>query len=200
MAVRTSATDPIRVAFVPEGAGAGPGRLGLTFAPGKHAIAQVAGGQWQRDLEADLGQLIEGAGADWLVSLLEVDEYDRLNIGNLRDRAAELGLHVLHLPIPDGGTPPDGAAFDRAIAEVVAALAAGKTVVVHCRGGLGRAGTVTAAVLVALGQPVDRAIALVRSVRPGAIENAVQEQCLAELPRRWGEGPPGRDRAIAPRP
>ncbi len=188
--IRDSLSDPIRVAFVPEGAGDRPGRLGLTFAPGKRAAAQFMGGTWVRDLDTDLQRLIEVYGVDRLVSLLEVDEYDRLGIGNLRDRAVELGLKLLHLPIPDGCAPPDAAAFDRAIGQIVAALAAGETVVVHCRGGLGRAGTVTAASLIALGQPVDRAMALVRSVRPGAIENASQERYLQTLPQRWAGSPP----------
>lgn len=190
MAVRDSWTDPIRVAFVPEDSGDRPGRLGLTFAPGKRAPAQFMGGTWARDLDLDLQRLIEVYGVDRLVSLLEVDEYDRLGIGNLRDRAVELGLKLLHLPIPDGSIPPDLAAFDRAIGQILAALAAGETVVVHCRGGLGRAGTITAASLIALGQPVDRAMALVRSVRPGAIENACQEQFLTTLPDRWANGGP----------
>jgi len=52
--IRDSLSDPIRVAFVPEGAGDRPGWLGLTFAPGKQAAAQFMGGTWARDLDTDL--------------------------------------------------------------------------------------------------------------------------------------------------
>ena len=62
MALRDSWTDPIRVAFVPEDSGDRPGRLGLTFAPGKRAPAQFMGGTWARDLDVDLQRLIERLG------------------------------------------------------------------------------------------------------------------------------------------
>lgn len=47
---------------------------------------------------------------------------------------------------------------------------------VHCRGGLGRAGTIAARLLVELGMQPTEAIAGVRAVRPGAIETSDQEK------------------------
>jgi ADP-ribosyl-[dinitrogen reductase] hydrolase len=52
-------------------------------------------------------------------------------------------------------------------------------VVIHCRGGLGRAGTLAACVLRSEGVPARAAIARVRSARPGSIENAAQEAFVA---------------------
>ena len=54
--------------------------------------------------------------------------------------------------------------------------AAGCDVLVHCRGGLGRAGTIAARLLVELGMEPETAIASVRAVRPGAIETSDQEK------------------------
>ena len=61
-------------------------------------------------------------------------------------------------------------------------LAEGLSVFIHCRGGLGRAGTVAARLLIELGE-ADAAIAIarVREVRPGAIETTAQENHLHEL-------------------
>ncbi len=53
-------------------------------------------------------------------------------------------------------------------------LRAGKSVVIHCRGGLGRTGLLAAACLRALGVDAERAIAIVRAARPGTIENEAQ--------------------------
>jgi ADP-ribosyl-[dinitrogen reductase] hydrolase len=55
-------------------------------------------------------------------------------------------------------------------------LGSGGRVVVHCRGGLGRAGTVAALMLIECGESPERAIGRVRAVRPGAIETAEQER------------------------
>jgi hypothetical protein len=71
------------------------------------------------------------------------------------------------VPVPDLHAPslPDA----RTLVEgVVAHLDAGRTVLTHCGAGIGRAGTVAAAVLVERGATVDGAVALVASSRPGA--------------------------------
>ena len=52
----------------------------------------------------------------------------------------------------------------------------GDNVLVHCRGGLGRAGTIGALLLIEFGLPNDRAIIKVRIARPGAIDIAEQEE------------------------
>jgi protein-tyrosine phosphatase len=57
----------------------------------------------------------------------------------------------------------------------------GSRVLVHCRGGLGRAGTVSARLLVELGVPPVEAIRQVRRVRVGAIETAAQERYVLGL-------------------
>ena len=65
----------------------------------------------------------------------------------------------------------DGAIGDR--------LRSGFDVVIHCRGGLGRAGTIAARLLVELGMRPDEAVHRVRDARgPGAIETPAQEAHL----------------------
>ncbi|MFO0727084.1 MAG: cyclin-dependent kinase inhibitor 3 family protein [Myxococcota bacterium] len=167
--VRTSLSNPIEVAWTEVTT---PGRLGLTFAPGKKARSAF-GSPWDRDLELDLAAL-RAAGVDVLGCLLEDHELTTLKIPALFDRAAAHGLSVLRLPIEDGGVPAlEGA--QALVAEVVGLLEAGRSVVYHCRGGLGRAGTLTACTRIQLGDNPSAAMAEVRRVRPGAIENSRQE-------------------------
>ena len=175
---RTSGTDPIRVDFLPlKDIGDAPGRLGLTLAPGKEADG--ADGRWDRDLDADLGRLVDEYGAEVLVSLLEKSEYGELGIPDLEGRAREKGVEVLRFPIPDGGVPreEEAGAHDYAafVQKVVERLEGGRTVVVHCRGGQGRSGLVAASVLVALGSPAVEALTVVREAREGAVETPEQE-------------------------
>ena len=65
-------------------------------------------------------------------------------------------------------------------------LRLGFDVLLHCRGGLGRAGTITARLLVELGVQPDDAIRRVRDAHEGTIENDSQlahvRQCSAQAP------------------
>jgi protein-tyrosine phosphatase len=178
--MRTSLTDPIRVAWLDTGL-ALRGRVGLTFAPGKRS-ASLFGPDWARDLDVDLDQL-RGEGVDFLAPLIEDDELELLGIPTLVEAAAGRGMTVARLPIPDGGIP-DILAARSLVERIVAHARAGGGAVTHCRGGLGRAGTIAACCLVALGADPRVAVREVRSVRPGAIENEGQERFVAEYAAR----------------
>jgi ADP-ribosyl-[dinitrogen reductase] hydrolase len=67
----------------------------------------------------------------------------------------------------------------------VQALRAGKRLVVHCKDGLGRAGTIACLILLDSGvvTDADEAMARVRTVRPGAIETLAQEKFLYKWKR-----------------
>jgi ADP-ribosyl-[dinitrogen reductase] hydrolase len=87
-----------------------------------------------------------------------------------------------HLPIVDVSTPDERfeQEWDAAGEELRSILRSGSDVLVHCRGGLGRAGTVAARLLVELGMEPATAIANVRAVRPGAIETSDQEKFVLD--------------------
>ena len=87
-----------------------------------------------------------------------------------------------HLPIVDASIPDQGFEQELEIAgeEIRALLRGGRDVLVHCRGGLGRAGMIAARLLVELGMEPAEAIARVRAVRPGAIETPEQERFVRE--------------------
>ncbi|HEV7662665.1 MAG TPA: dual specificity protein phosphatase family protein [Chloroflexota bacterium] len=88
-----------------------------------------------------------------------------------------LGADAVHLPVPDF-TPPTQQQLRQGVAAISTALAAGTRVVVHCRGGLGRTGTLLAAYLVTQGRTPSAAIAEVRAARPGSIETQQQEAAV----------------------
>ena len=87
------------------------------------------------------------------------------------------GIVCLRAPIVDYGSPDEAfesswsAHRDRALR----LLAEGGKVLVHCRGGQGRSGTIAAALLINGGMTSADAIAEVRRSRPAAIETAGQE-------------------------
>jgi atypical dual specificity phosphatase len=95
------------------------------------------------------------------------------------------GLAHRHEPIEDFGTPDDDLLL-RCTGWVAEQLGAERPVVVHCFAGVGRTGTVLAAVLVAEGMGAEQAIAEVRRLRPGSLETQGQVGAVFRLARRLG--------------
>jgi len=177
---RTSLSHPLRVdavAATPAG-----GLIGITFCPGKCG-ASLYGPRWQRDLALDL-DAVKLWGAAAVVTLIEDHELELLGVRTLGAQVQARGMAWCHLPIADVSAP--NARFEASWAAVgpqlLATLSSGGRVLVHCRGGLGRAGTVAARLLVELGVPAREAVSRVRQARPGAIETGAQQRYVLELP------------------
>ena len=132
--------------------------------------AAVAGGP--NPSLADLREL-RGDGFATLVCLLDQGEAPAYDPADAR----ALGYDFHHLPIADFGAPSP--AQFRAFLDL-AERSPGK-LLVHCWGGLGRTGTMGAALYIGGGVTAAAAIAEIRTRRPGAIQSAVQQHALAEL-------------------
>ena len=174
--VRTSETDPISVDLLSDDEVGTPGRLGMTFAPGMWAGS--VRGRWERDLAADMRVLEEEHETDVLVSLMEDHEYRGYRIPELLEQESIGNIEILRFAIEDMGVPREAESerFQTFVQDVVRRLEEDQNVVVHCRGGLGRTGTLAACVLVALGRhAADEAIAAVREARKGTIQTREQE-------------------------
>lgn len=176
---RTSTSHPLQIAALE--VGDGRGRIGVTFCPGKKD-GNALTGAWDRDLGLDL-DAVKAWGAAALVTLIEAHEFRLLGVEALGEETTRRGLLWLHLPIKDVSTPGPG--FERQWStegpRLHGLLQAGRSVVVHCRGGLGRAGTIAARLLVESGWTPAKAIQTVRKVRPGAIETREQEDYVRAL-------------------
>lgn len=182
--IRTSLTHPLAIAELPVGRRGGA--VGVTFAPGKYQEVAMTGA-WARDIDVDVS-VIQCWGASHLITLLEPWEFCELRIERLPQVVEGQGISWHGLPITDGAAP------DQRLLErwpvlgsmLVRSLHSGLRVVIHCKGGLGRAGTVAAMLLLQSGveRTAQAAIGSVRRVRPGAIETAVQEEFL----QQWAQG------------
>lgn len=163
----------LRVDFLAD-ARIGPGRVGLTVLPGRR--------DWRRHLDEDLASLRE-QGIDAVVCLVPHEELERYGVPDLLRTYAGAGFESLHLPLLDQAGA-SAAALREAVAWIEAKVAAGRSVLVHCVGGLGRSGMVAAAYLRSRGAAANEALACVRAARgPRAVETAAQEQCVRGFER-----------------
>ena len=122
-------------------------------------------------------------GVTDLVGLLTDRELAWAGVPDIRERSTRAGIRYRHLPVHDQSVPTrdEAAAL---CAEVEAMLDAGRKVVFHCVGGLGRTGTLAACFLVGRGASANDAIEAVRRARgPRAIETASQERFVEEYAR-----------------
>ena len=93
------------------------------------------------------------------------------------------GVEVFHSPVRDFSAPTLKQLLE-ILRWIEARVKAGKKVLIHCMGGLGRSGTVAVAwVMYSKGLPLREALRRVRRVRPGAVEVEEQMEVLTELER-----------------
>lgn len=143
-----------------------PGRLWLC---GKHFVGP--------DPEAALAEV----GADLVVCLTERHELASRYPSYVAWLDANAGTRALWHPIPDLHAPGLGEALP-ILGELQLHLANGRVLLLHCGAGIGRAGTVAAALLLLAGTSLDDALEVVATSRPMAgPEAGAQSELLASL-------------------
>jgi ADP-ribosyl-[dinitrogen reductase] hydrolase len=178
--MKTSQTHPLKIDSV----SAGNGKIGLTFCPGKKQSDSYSG-PWDRDLSTDL-LAIKSWGAFALVTLIEDHEFGELQVSDLGILAEATGLEWHHLPITDVSIPD--ANFEQSWVysgnRLRSLLQAGRSIAIHCKGGLGRTGTIAARLMIELGDVAEEAIRDIRHARPGSIETFGHENSQEDYVRR----------------
>ena len=177
--MRNSTTHPLYVSWVElEG---DEGALGLTLCPGKYQpIAST--GSWGRQLDVDVQALVD-MGVSRLISLITKEDMQVLRVTDLPGEVAHQGLAWDHLPLPDT-TAPTQSWMEQAtpvLNDIIASIPEGAKVVVHCMGGLSRAGTFASLYLWMRGMDMRDAIKTVREVRGPHAMNSRQVAFLMRM-------------------
>jgi len=168
----TQRTNRLRIDFMslPD---AGYGRIGMTILPGRR--------DRDRNLEEDLSTIRE-SGVTAILCLNTENEFQDYGVSGLKEAYAENGFDARYVPIVDQAIPTRSEM--KATTEwMETQVRAGKNILVHCVGGLGRSGLAAAAFLI-LEKKMSpmKAIETVRGARGRrAIETAKQEEFLKSL-------------------
>mgnify|MGYP001801285198 CR=1 FL=1 len=141
------------------------GKVGISPMPGR-----------RNPVEVDAARIADW-GASLVLSMTLAEELPGRSVHAFRDALAAHDVRMVHLPIPDWGTPPEAvrAAWPDAARDAHAVLDQGGGVLAHCAGGHGRSGMAILRLLVERGLPPEDALRQIRLVRPGAVETADQQ-------------------------
>lgn len=128
--------------------------------------------------------LLAGSGKPGLLAPIEEDlsflrDQGFRVIVTLTEKPLEIpvddyGIVAMHFPIADMGFPMPREC-DSIVSKIVEYTEQAMPVLVHCKAGLGRTGTVLACYLVAQGEGAERAITRVRIINPNYIQTPAQE-------------------------
>lgn len=180
---RNSRTNPLRITWIPLSSNwRATGHIGMTLCPGKYQPQSMSGG-WNRNLDLDIEKLKE-SDVGHVISLITFEEMRELKVTNL---GKKLGINQIiwhHLPTPDTEVPSEGWMIEsiRAIMQLSSNFYSGKRVVVHCKGGISRAGVFASMVLWLLSEiPMSNAIAMIRNMRDNRGINKNQENHLLDF-------------------
>jgi protein-tyrosine phosphatase len=140
---------------------------------GRLAVApRPRGGDW---LDDEVGGW-QTAGIDTVVSLLTPAEVSELELGHEERFCRAHQLQFLSFPIEDRDVPESSADFSDLVTDLLAALNAGASVVVHCRQGIGRAGLVALGVLIRAGLTPPDAVRRVSAARGRPVPETREQQ------------------------
>ena len=142
------------------------GRLGVMPRP--------RGGDWLEDEVSSLKQF----EVDAVVSLLESHEVTDLDIAAEQELCEAQGIEFLSFPVVDRNIPVSLPEFSRFAEKVASLLRGNKSVVVHCRQGVGRAGLLAACVLILNGISADEALSRISQARGCAVPETEEQKAF----------------------
>jgi protein-tyrosine phosphatase len=115
-------------------------------------------------LEADVGEW-KASGLDMVVSLLEPEEISELGLQQEAEFCRASGIEFVSFPIPDRGVPEAASDALRIASSIARGIANGRSIVIHCRAGIGRSSLIAACALICLGFEASDALALIKEAR-----------------------------------
>jgi protein-tyrosine phosphatase len=119
---------------------------------------------------------IQRGGIQTLVSLLDDEQVDMLELADEGRLASVMGIRFIHHPLPDHSLPPDEAGFREFVSGLANRLREGERVGVHCYGSIGRATMAAACALVHLGWDPHFALVAIEKTRGCQVPDTAEQE------------------------
>lgn len=139
-------------------------------------MARPRGNDWLVD---DL-RALKQSGVDVIVSALTSTEAEELGLVAEADACAQSRLLFIPFPIEDRSLPTDDRQFEVFVDQVLEHLRDGRSVVVHCRAGIGRSSLIAASALTKMGLSADQAFQLIEQARGCPVPDTPQQRSWVE--------------------
>ena len=126
-------------------------------------------------------------GVDHVVSFLSKEEAEEFGLAEEEHFLRDAGIEFTSFPVDDMKAP-QGEGFDELITELCALLDGGKSLLLHCAGGVGRSGTAAICLLKCVCKSTKEAIEIVTEARGCAVPESDVQHSFVEAftppPRR----------------
>ena len=134
------------------------------------------------DLATSLNEIKE-AGAEAILTFMTQAELDKNGLSDIGESIKDKGMSWFHLPIIDDEAPeaPFSSAWKTAGPAVHCLIEQGKSIAVHCKGGSGRTGLISAQILLERGEAIEPLMKRIQLLRPNAFTHACHRDYLQNL-------------------
>ena len=148
------------------------GKLGLCGCPG----TLLDSNNQKIGIENTL-KILKNHHIDIIVSLLEISELKSLGCDNLIKEIKLNNFVWFHFPIIDFNIPTKNSLLklNLLLSDLERFLKEEKNIIIHCKAGLGRTGTIASLLLAKLGISTKDAVQYIRKYRPGSIDTDEQK-------------------------
>ena len=148
------------------------GKLGLCGCPG----TLLDSNNQKIRIENTL-KILKNHHIDIIVSLLEISELKSLGCDNLIKEIKLNNFVWFHFPIIDFNIPTKNSLLklNLLLSDLERFLKEEKNIIIHCKAGLGRTGTIASLLLAKLGISTKDAVQYIRKYRPGSIDTDEQK-------------------------
>jgi protein-tyrosine phosphatase len=130
-----------------------PGRLATAARPRADDWLDDAIAGWAAD------------GVDIVVCLLELSEVHELGLQREEELCRSHGFAFISFPIPDYSLPESRQEASRLARRLVGELEQGRSIVIHCRAGIGRSSTIAACTMICAGICAADALSRIEAAR-----------------------------------